>query len=128
MTQLPPHERPDRQACPLDYASPKVDRPDGGAGAGDQFTRSVAGLCIGALFAIVGLFVGAFAVIGIARAVDIGGRPRLLIVMAIAVSSLGILVQTMRYARPLKNFLLGMLIGVGLVFLAIGICSATYRL
>ena len=128
MKPLRPSQLPDEdEPAVLDYASPGIGQPTGDVSVGGQVTRIVVGCFTGVVLTIAGLVIGLFTAIAIGQAVKQVASSNL-VVIAVAAGFLVLLVQTVRQNWSRKAFLLGMLIGGGLVFLAVGLCFANFRI
>ena len=114
MTQLPPPQRPDQQAYPLNYASPEANRPVGGVGFAGQvalgFAAFVAAVIVGTVItAIIGNTVPQ-------------ADTSMLLGPVIAMAALIYLTVTAHGRWRWKGFLIGVLGTLGLILLAVGLC------
>ena len=114
MTQLPPPQRSDQQAWQLDYASPMIDRPAGGVGYGGQLALGFA--------AFVATGVAGVVITGIIGSATNGQNGIFLIGPVVTLAGLVYLTVVARRRWRWRGFIVGVLIGLGLVLLAVGLC------
>ncbi|MFI5380116.1 MAG: hypothetical protein ACHRHE_12525 [Tepidisphaerales bacterium] len=114
MTQLPPPQRPDRPAYQLDYAPSDPQRPAGDVPYGWQVALGVVAFVATGLVGVV------------LRAAIQGGFGATLGVLFLVFCTLVGLTDVARERWRWKGFLIGVLVGLGLLALAIGVCLLAF--